>query len=230
MADEKKDGVWRTMPSGARVFFENGKPHKRNIKKELKKQQERQKEKYNKIQKRLRKQFGIDKSSVGLGSANNVKKIPMHDKPIELEKIQDLSENNIKKILEKYESKIFKDKIENAIVITTNGEVYQCFGTKDGVYPDVDLGSKIRGGYITHNHPIEETYYGFSKRDNNLFEKYNLNILRGIDEEYIYEYNRLKPCNSQMPTDYNVEYGLEHLRSIEFAKENNIYYDRWENK
>lgn len=65
MAEEKKDGVWRTMPSGARVFFENGKPHKRNIKKELKKQQERQKEKYDRIQQRLRKQFGKnDKNNV----------------------------------------------------------------------------------------------------------------------------------------------------------------------
>ena len=59
MEEEKKNGVWRTMPSGARVFFENGKPHKRNIKKELKKQQERQKEKYDRIQRKLRKQFGL---------------------------------------------------------------------------------------------------------------------------------------------------------------------------
>ena len=82
------------MPSGARVFFENGKPHKRNIKKELKKQQERQKEKYDRIQRKLRKQFGL-----GVTTKNTVENHPQHKL---LEQI-DLNEDNINKALNKYE-------------------------------------------------------------------------------------------------------------------------------
>ncbi len=222
MEEEKKNGVWRTMPSGARVFFENGKPHKRNIKKELKKQQERQKEKYDKIQRKLRKQFGL-----GVNTKNTVENHPQHKL---LEQI-DLNEDNINKTLNKYEKLIKNDKIENAIIITKEGKVYQCFGNKTNVWPDYDLKDELRGAVVTHNHVSTETNYGFSKSDTRLFKEYQLSRLRGIDDKYTYELNSNKGPVLNIPEDYQFkEYGYEHLMSIQYAIDNNIYYMRWNNE
>ena len=44
--------------------------------------------------------------------------------------------------------------IENAVVITKTGLVFQCYGNKNGVYPNLDLGEELMGASVTHNHPI----------------------------------------------------------------------------
>jgi len=198
-------GVWRTV-GGRRIFIKDG----QNLTEAM-------------------IESGKFKKTNSLGSNDKVGNVPKHDKPKYLGKLDDLSENNIVKTLEHYENKIKIEKIENAIVITSDGEIYQCFGVKDGVFPDVDLGNKIKNSYITHNHPIEETYYGFSAKDNNLFGKYELKMLRGVDERYTYEYNRNKKGGTKMPTFLNEEFGYEHIMSIQYAIDNNIYYMRWEN-
>jgi hypothetical protein len=59
------------------------------------------------------------------------------------------------------------------------------------VYPDVDLGEKLRGAYVTHNHPKgSDNEYSFSDLDYQLFREYELQYLAGIDEKYIYELTR----------------------------------------
>lgn len=57
------------------------------------------------------------------------------------------------------------------------------------MFPDFDLGDKLYDAYVSHNHPIKDTEFSFSKDDIMLFEKYNLKLLRGIDEKYKYELN-----------------------------------------
>lgn len=69
--------------------------------------------------------------------------------------------------------------------------MYECYGTAQSVYPDTDLGDRIKGAIISHNHPIEYTEYSFSGLDCSLFEEYELQILRGIDEKYEYELTRI---------------------------------------
>ena len=54
------------------------------------------------------------------------------------------------------------------------------------MYPDYDLGEKLAGAYVTHNHPISETHYSFSYDDLSLFMEYRLPHLTGVDDEYIY--------------------------------------------
>lgn len=54
-------------------------------------------------------------------------------------------------------------------------------------------------------------------------------MLRSIDKDYIYEYNTFKSERTMMPSDMDKEYGLEHLRSIQFSANEDIYYNRWEN-
>ena len=95
----------------------------------------------------------------------------------------------------------------------------------------MDLGDEIIGSLITHNHPKTETNYSFSNADINLFEKYKLSKLRGIDDKYIYELDRTKKPSLSNPSfnDNLEDITLEHLRLIQYAIDNNISYRRWKN-
>ena len=93
--------------------------------------------------------------------------------------------------LKEYEKLIADEPVENAIIITKDGVITRCFGNLNGVYPDVDLGEHLIGAYMTHNHPVgSDNEYSFSDLDIRLFMEYNLEVLRGIDERYIYELTR----------------------------------------
>lgn len=50
---------------------------------------------------------------------------------------------------------------------------------------------KPRGATVTHNHPLgSDNDYSFSEADRNLFDKFKLACLRGVDETFTYEMNR----------------------------------------
>lgn len=166
----------------------------------------------------------------GLGASNDYTK-EKHPEPILLGRIEKLNQKNIYNTLKRYEKIIKDDKIENAIVITSNGDIYQCFGNESNVWPDEDLGDKLIGAIVTHNHPIHKTNYSFSNADISLFEKYNLKLLRGIDKKYTYELNSNKKHVLEMPEDYLFnDYGYEHLMTIQYAIDKNVYYMRWKNE
>ena len=140
------------------------------------------------------------------------------------------SEEKINSLLKGFENEIKDSKIENAIVITQDGEVYQCFGNETNVWVDIDLKDKLKNSIVTHNHLPKYTSNSFSRADANLFEKYNLKILRGVDNDYTYELNKNKKAILSMPDDFwNDDYGIEHLKNIQFALENNVCYMRWKN-
>ena len=127
----------------------------------------------------------------GLAAGNISAGIPDHNKPIVLEKVDFSDADMVSSKLKDYEKLIADSPIENAIVITRAGDIKQCFGTLNGVYPDIDLGNELKGAYVTHNHPIgSDNEYSFSAADIGLFADHNLEILRGIDEKYVYELNR----------------------------------------
>ncbi len=164
-------------------------------------------------------------------SANDIT-FENHLKPKLLEKIDYNDLKMVNSCMEKYEKVIISDKIENAIVITSNGNVYQCFGNENSVWPNVDLGNELINAYVTHNHPIKETGFSFSSADVNLFESYNLKKLHGIDEKYLYELDRSKNCNLELPKfDEELEdTTFEHLKLIEFSINKNIFYRRVKNE
>lgn len=164
-------------------------------------------------------------------SANDIT-FENHLKPKLLEKIDYNDLKMVNSCMKKYEKVIISDKIENAIVITSNGNVYQCFGNENSVWPNVDLGNELINAYVTHNHPIKETGFSFSSADVNLFESYNLKKLRGIDEKYLYELDRSKNCNLELPKfDEELEdTTFEHLKLIEFSINKNIFYRRVKNE
>lgn len=175
--------------------------------------------------------IGNKKTFKGLSGSNNISKVAKdHSKHVLLEKIPTNSKS-ISKTIKKYEIIIKNDIIENAIVITVGGDVYQCFGNATSVYPDIDLGEKLFGAIVTHNHPAEETSYSFSENDIKLFEKFKLSKLRGIDNKYIYELDRNNPSNLEPPKfgEDIEDNSLYHLQAIQYAIDNNISYRRWKN-
>lgn len=114
-----------------------------------------------------------------------------HRPPVYLGKVDPTDHEAVERSITAFEAENQKLEYEKALVITADGDIYECYGTEQEVYPDADLGERIRGATITHNHPAEHTEYSFSKLDCGLFEDYELQILRGIDEKYIYELSRL---------------------------------------
>ncbi|MCL2321894.1 MAG: hypothetical protein FWC47_07285 [Oscillospiraceae bacterium] len=131
--------------------------------------------------------------------------------------------------LKQYEEIIVDESIENAIVITKNGEVYRCYGALNRVYPDIDLGDKLYGASVTHNHPecsIGE--YTFSDADINLYLEYKLDVLRGIDKRYVYELTRdAGKIDSYLELHEMTEYDGAHNFVIRDAMLYGIGYRRW---
>lgn len=93
------------------------------------------------------------------------------------------------KVLEavkKQEDKIVNQEFESAVVVTKSGDIFRVAGSKAGVKPEI-LGSSLAGAPVTHNHPASETQNTFSSLDLELFSEYDLEFLRGIDDNFIYE-------------------------------------------
>lgn len=114
-----------------------------------------------------------------------------HKPPVYLGKMNPADHEAVQRVIATFEENSRGLEYEKALVITADGNLYECYGTEQNVYPNADLGERIRGGIITHNHPAVYTEYSFSDEDCTLFDNYELQILRGVDEKYVYELSRL---------------------------------------
>lgn len=152
-----------------------------------------------------------------------------HTAPKYLGSIETVSETVVKSVLKKYEAKIADSDIENAVVITSSGLIWQCYGDKKHAYPNIDLGDELKGASVTHNHPVNSSNeYTFSTDDLDLFMEYDLKILRGIDELYVYELNRNAADIEDLQLfieDLN-EYNWRHQQVNDIAKKLGIGYRR----
>ncbi len=124
--------------------------------------------------------------------------------------------------------------IEHGIIITTAGEIYHCTGDLNTLKTIEDLGEKLRGAYVTHNHPIgSDNDYTFSDLDKKLFVNFNLERLRGIDERFIYELNHYLDNNELSGRDlyeiYNMNLNFEdyHYAIMLWALMKGFGYKRW---
>lgn len=170
------------------------------------------------------------KKYTGLAAKISGAGIPEHDEPKLLKTIKFSDTKAVNAEIARFEADALKEAIETACVIASSGEVYQCFGVKDRVFPDFDLKEKLYGGIISHNHPMDVTSYTFSKDDVELFMKYNLKSLRGCDEKYTYELTRDSSQLDNLPDDWMNFEVFEHGRIIELAKSLGIGYRRWLNE
>lgn len=149
-----------------------------------------------------------------------------HPKPVLLEKIEP---KQVTQRISCYEELIRNSNIENAIVVTKDNEIYQCFGNKDNVWPDIDLPDKLENSVVTHNHLKEKTSFTFSDDDILFFEKNKLKKLRGTDYKYVYELDKNgKPTLKEPLLDEMVEDGsLEYIKAVNYAIKNDISFKRW---
>ena len=187
--------------------------------------------------------YGIDKTdsfddfktkylnaTKGLGAKVGGGDVPEHEEPVLLKTINYLDKKAVEKELKSFEKDAINESIETACVITKDGEVFKCFGVEDRVFPDFDLQDKLKGASVSHNHPIDETAYTFSKADMMLFIEYDLEVLRGCDEKYTYEFTRDAMQIDDEPDDWmNVE-NYSHSDIIRMAKKYGIGYRRWPNE
>ena len=79
------------------------------------------------------------------------------------------------------------------------------------------------------NHPVgSDNEWSFSKADIDLFTLYELSVLRGIDEKYVYELNRFLQDIDKMPTFAEAEeLVFRHSMVIQEAKRRGFGYRRW---
>lgn len=166
---------------------------------------------------------------VGLGAGETDGIVKPHDPPKFVGKVDFNDEKAVQKLIDDFERTAVNKDIETARVICKNGEVYDCFGVSDAVYPDTDLGEKIRGGIITHAHPISETAFSFSKGDMQLFQDYSLKRLRGCDKKYIYEFSRNKMVDEAAGINWMEYEHYQHVNIIRHANKYGIGYRRWKN-
>lgn len=171
------------------------------------------------------------KSGNGLGAKiGGEGLIALHEEPALLKTIDYSKKKDVRNELKDFEKNAITESGETACVVTAEGEVYKCFGVEDRVFPDYDLSDKLKGASVSHNHPIDETIFSFSRDDLKLFMDYDLDILRGCDEKYTYEFNRNPTDIDDMPEDWMTFENFNHADIIRLAKEYGIGYRRWENE
>ena len=166
----------------------------------------------------------------GLGAKDSSIDMPDHDPPV-LEKTIDYNDQNaVMAVLEEFEIAAVNSEIEKACVVTKSGEVYECYGIEDRVFVDADLGDKLYGAYVSHNHPKKYTENSFSDDDFELFMNYELEVLRGEDVKYKYEFTRRnKRVDEHISIFDMTEEDYAHEKSITNAETANIGYRRWDN-
>lgn len=191
--------------------------------------------------------YGLDKSNEfadfkkkylkatekGLAAKISGEGIPEHEEPLLVKIIDYKDKKAVFDTLTEFEKHAIMDDVETACVVTRDGKVYKCFGVKDRVFPDFDLGDDLFGATVSHNHPITETSFTFSKDDFDLFQRYNLDVLRGCDEKYIYQFTRnAEDIDDFLDLDIDLvpEEIYWHMNNIQTAKENGIGYRRWNNE
>ena len=137
--------------------------------------------------------------------------------------------NQVKQALDWFESVAVNAPVENSLIITATGDVYHCSGGLNTLDTIVELGEKLHGAIVTHNHPYDSVNeYSFSDDDKDLFINFQLAILRGVDEFFIYEFNRNPDDKEEiLPIEYANVFNVRHNWVAELAVSLGIGYKRW---
>ena len=167
---------------------------------------------------------------LGLSADDSDSIAQKHKPPILLKTTDFQNEKEINKTLLQFEKEAVYKKIETACIITSNGDVYKCFGTNNRVFPDTDLEERLYGVIVSHNHPIDETASYFSSADRNMFSHFNLIILIGYDEKYVYELSRKNLTIDELPDNWRIYENYLHCSNIYKAQEMKVGYRRWKNE
>lgn len=127
------------------------------------------------------------KTKAGLSAGNKLTNNQQQSIARKVGQLEKANEETARKYFAEQEKEIVKQKYETAIIVTGRGEVFKVDGTSNGVNINAVGEDNLSGAFMTHNHPIEETYYSFSAFDISEALRHKFALLRGIDEKYIYE-------------------------------------------
>ena len=174
------------------------------------------------------------KKNTGLAAKVGGTDVPEHDAPKLVKHVDFNDRKAVMQEITSFEKDAAKSPVELARVVTKNGDIYDCYGTKDRVFPDYDLKNNLKGAIMSHSHPITETLHTFSHDDLEMFMLHDLVVLRGCDERYTYEFTRnAEDIDDIDDPDISIEDLLTdtfyHFDMIRRAKENGIGYRRWKN-
>ena len=146
-------------------------------------------------------------------------------------RLPNIEKATIDRFLEYFETQIASATIENGFVFTMEGDIYHCTGHLNGLPTIEYLGEKLKGAVVTHNHPVgSANEHSFSELDKTLFMDFHLSRLRGIDDKFVYEFNRNpNDIDGGEPTieDLINGYGYRHWDVIRIARSLKIGYRRW---
>lgn len=148
-----------------------------------------------------------------------------------LGRLEDRSVENSLKVLEYWEKIIQKSDVENAIIITKDGDVYRVTGTNDRVHPEII--DDLDGAMITHNHPKSEEAYGFSQDDLDFMADKKLMTLRLIDDIYHYQLSEIEKHIDKMESVSAKEMDAAkyiNWYSADYARLHNYGYRRIKNE
>lgn len=152
-----------------------------------------------------------------------------HPKPEYIKTIDVNNRNDVDSVLNDFKKEYGNLQTENAIIISSKGDVYRCFGSKDRVYADSDLPtSTLKGCIFIHNHPKDVTSYSFSEDDLNSYKNLEMKEMHALDDKYEYSFTRNGRKTEQI--ELSIEsaslenYQDWYIRRL--LKESDIFYER----
>lgn len=149
---------------------------------------------------------------------------------IKKEKIENLSGRSKTNKLKQYEKQIVNKNVENAVVVDKEGQVYLIEGNSDDSIYVKNLGTeKLKGCYMTHNHPKNKTHYSLSAYDISEFMETGMQKLRGKDHKYTYEIEKTKSTKKVDRDIILYEFNKEYRnKALEIILNNNLDADEYE--
>ncbi|GAB2558270.1 hypothetical protein JOD18_004033 [Gracilibacillus alcaliphilus] len=139
-----------------------------------------------KEEKELIRQEALDEmnSTSGSGLAAGGNRDDNESEPLSF--VEKIEPEDIPEAVQFYEDNIRYEQVENAFIIQSDGEVYHKKGVAANVNFTDDELKQMKDAVVTHNHPIEETQWSFSKEDFQLFVETGMRELRATDEQFTY--------------------------------------------
>lgn len=169
---------------------------------------------------------GKKSSIMGLGAGTGNTYVQEHKKPDFLKNINFDDDKAVQSVLSEFEKLAADSDIEMACVIAKNGSVFYCYGIKDAVYPDSDLGDLIKGAVISHNHVKSETSFSFGGDDLATFQNNDLKMLIGFDYKYRYILDKNASLIDDIPDDWQTFENFQHTSNIYTAQMRGYGYRR----
>ena len=136
----------------------------------------------------------VDKKKDGLAAKNSNN--ALGGKPERVGKIDFQDKDSITKILEDAEHKYSSYDYEVCMAITRDGGVWETQGLAGSVHPEqietMENGTTLKGAYMYHNHPADQTFFSFSRYDVASFLDSEAELSYASDYKYKYYMHRIK--------------------------------------